>query len=669
MDSSYAISTTPDATADLIQSTLADFAYEVKRSCACDEVRLGGTLRDSPLRSILRALPQCVAINIVKVPHGSRFTVSYQYGMWHALLLLVLVPTSLMVWGQYAHAILRGLDTSFRELSTHVGSLIPVFAFIFFTNRLIVADGSHIRQRLQRALLQNAANAGFAMRRDDKRVAHRHTLFAFGYAMCIVACAVPMLISVSRLFPNVEIILSAGALGLLLAAFIALILLLSALPGAAKRCTLLLPSLCVVFGLMPLFFLEVFLSGVGSVGHSRWREIVESGSNVEVVLFTLSCACLLLSLLYVAKGALVAGEVVCSAHDVRRRLEPTRATAATMNRSLVWPTRIVIGGIWGILGSAVVIYSARVHLDVLQWIIGRDADGPIAGTTWLLSTATSLDVDSPAVWAMTIGVWIVLGTSGIGLVLASIAQLLIAEWKHSGRRRLHDEGEYQQLEKLIDDLSQHVKAEPPQLIVDPSMAAYAAAFLRRLRKPDQIIVISRGCCDLLGTDELRALLAHEWAHHLNGDCTRHAFLRFLARLTLFGDGLVVAFEQSFQYELDADRTAVNSFGLNPSSLSSCLRKLAAVSSLNRYPRMDGLRLNGEPEALSVESSAIQPSRGIWKRFGVGAKLWWQIYTSDTNLGYWYPTLEERLAALASMERPKSDGNSNLEHVANAREPH
>ena len=88
-------------------------------------------------------------------------------------------------------------------------------------------------------------------------------------------------------------------------------------------------------------------------------------------------------------------------------------------------------------------------------------------------------------------------------------------------------------------------------------------------RADRYVEVSEGCLALPG-EQLRALLAHECAHHLLGHLALRSFLFWLGRLSFAGDGFVFALLDSFGYEKEADR-AVRRLGGSPEHLAEFLR--------------------------------------------------------------------------------------------------
>jgi Zn-dependent protease with chaperone function len=153
-----------------------------------------------------------------------------------------------------------------------------------------------------------------------------------------------------------------------------------------------------------------------------------------------------------------------------------------------------------------------------------------------------------------------------------------------------------------------------------------------LWRTGRLIALSPRALDRLERDELRALLAHELAHHLLGHCTIADVARWLGRLTFVGDGFARAVLDSFGFEIEADRLAVKVLGGQAGGLVRCLEKLAA----DRAP--NAKRRPAEQTAIGYSQIKAKAGRRLawW--------LFWKQYTSGALHG-WHPSHATRLEAL------------------------
>ena len=165
-----------------------------------------------------------------------------------------------------------------------------------------------------------------------------------------------------------------------------------------------------------------------------------------------------------------------------------------------------------------------------------------------------------------------------------------------------------------------------------------------------VIVMSSGALELLEPRERTALLAHEMAHILSGHARLHGVLQCLGRCTLVGGGFVGVLVDSFARELQADRWAVQQFGVRSADLSSCLRKLRAamaIERLNRSSPVGGLRWQTWPRRAA--DSEAERDVVFLHRFRAAWLAWRTIYTADATVAYWHPSVDQRIAILETME--------------------
>jgi Zn-dependent protease with chaperone function len=159
----------------------------------------------------------------------------------------------------------------------------------------------------------------------------------------------------------------------------------------------------------------------------------------------------------------------------------------------------------------------------------------------------------------------------------------------------------------------------------------------------------------LNSEELEALLAHELAHHVLHHCVRDNLLQFLGRLTVVGDGFTRALEDSFGYELEADRAAVVRLGVDPAALKGCLETIQQDAATNEdtvAPLVAGLSALGIAPSHCAEILRQGPSSlSFWSRWRLAWRLYVDQFTGNMNTSYWHPAIEERIAALAMSSAP------------------
>lgn len=186
----------------------------------------------------------------------------------------------------------------------------------------------------------------------------------------------------------------------------------------------------------------------------------------------------------------------------------------------------------------------------------------------------------------------------------------------------------------------------PHIVVKPDSFPRAASFEFGLLRRSQYILVSDSCLGLLTPEELAAVIAHEWSHLVLGHCRKHNILQVLGRLTFVGDSFTNAIEQSFRYELEADRCAVDRFGVPKQTIRNCLLKLRAVATLQRL-RHSLPATTGAGLAMSQPGSSATPRSRRGPRWTAldSIRLWVQLYTGDTMAAYWHPAVDERIQRL------------------------
>lgn len=179
----------------------------------------------------------------------------------------------------------------------------------------------------------------------------------------------------------------------------------------------------------------------------------------------------------------------------------------------------------------------------------------------------------------------------------------------------------------------------------PVAAAHATGMLTRRR----FVEVSKRCLDILDRDELEALVAHEMAHHLCGHCTKHNLMQWLGRWTYVGGTFVGALEDSFGFELEADRAAIAKLGVGPGVMKTCLMKMRADAVVQQLQvRAGGISL------VAMNDRAGRPTSEM-RRWKTRFQAWVELYTADAAVAYWHPSIGERIKAL---ETPDSEPGSN-----------
>ncbi len=297
----------------------------------------------------------------------------------------------------------------------------------------------------------------------------------------------------------------------------------------------------------------------------------------------------------------------------------------------------------GLLGRLIQSGFLAVWGQPEGWTTGGDDIAAVTAHAIKLSfgmpaDSVAAEVLSRSMWAW----WAVLALVALG---ASVCSLLARRQRARATLRrltISPQTITDNLQRTARELAAIVNMPVPRVVVAHDPTPHAAA--HEFGTMERFLVITTGCLDALTAEERRAVLAHECAHFLKGHCRIHYLLQIAGRLTFVGDTFVGTLEQSFGYELEADRSAIEDFGVNPGALDTCLRKLRDLATLQRlYP--GGLRAASErPMSLTPA-----PSAGSTWRLADAGRLWLKLFASDTQFAYWHPAVNHRVEAIRRMQ--------------------
>ncbi len=241
----------------------------------------------------------------------------------------------------------------------------------------------------------------------------------------------------------------------------------------------------------------------------------------------------------------------------------------------------------------------------------------------------------------------------LAAVIWSIGNLLYRNFRvHRSLREL-TEDDYRArdgtaLSAIVADLATRVGRAAPKVCVRDSSMPHACAHEFGLFRRIQYIEVSSICFEILNSDELGAVLAHEWSHHFRHHCSTHRLMHVLGRLTFVGGAFVGALENSYAYEHDADENAILKFNIQPDLLKRSLLRMRAVATTQR------LLSAMNPQGL--ELLPHRPPKGnknqsrLWGilRIKHMLKTWLLFYTADNGVSYWHPSIDDRVRALSEL---------------------
>lgn len=183
-----------------------------------------------------------------------------------------------------------------------------------------------------------------------------------------------------------------------------------------------------------------------------------------------------------------------------------------------------------------------------------------------------------------------------------------------------------------------------RLAISPGLQPTAAAHRVGLLGSRKLVEVSQRCLELLNAAERKALVGHELGHHLCGHCWKHNAMQWLGRLTCVGGTFVTSMEDSYGFEMQADKAAVERLGVDPASLRTCLMKMRADAIVQRLRwGTEGLGILGT--AASSEPLGCVRTIGFpgWR---VAFRDWYALFRADTQIAYWHPSVADRIRALA-----------------------
>lgn len=331
--------------------------------------------------------------------------------------------------------------------------------------------------------------------------------------------------------------------------------------------------------------------------------------------------------------------------------------------------RLVLGVTWTLL--AILVFGALVSL-VLCAVQAVDSSFPYPEADVVeLSVAIGRLALAGWVNAKAVGgfirlVWVVYGLAGVAFYTVSLAQLLWS--RHIDRRMLRAaaesdvRGREPQVREAVARLAGLAKLDGVRLVVEPEpKPGGAAECFFNLRDPDRFVIVTQGALIDFDEPELDAVLAHELVHLREGHCRKRNLLRWLGRLTFVGDGFVLALQDSFGYEKEADRLLLEEGWATPEALAGCLKIMKNAAFGYQCSRIFGFAPAAAEEDRPAKPTPEDELRKDWSKLVTGEEIdlpfrrrwrlsWYvfrQQYFAADKLHYWHPTFNERLEAVRS----------------------
>jgi len=349
---------------------------------------------------------------------------------------------------------------------------------------------------------------------------------------------------------------------------------------------------------------------------------------------------------------------ICRRLQDEARSESTRVT--TSGVGFLRTFKAVYAAMW-ILFVALATIGQGLLLSMCIGVFGA-ASSPDVNTVdasiSAMALLAGLDPASPTLSTCLKGLLIAWACLLPLAILASLLDLARRSWRRKallGRAGRIKEWTIQSDEytQLIESLSQRADDCRLQVLVTNDSRYVAAAHYSILRSTTSVVEVSDATLEVLQPEELKAIIAHELAHHVAGHCRKIATLRLLGRLTLVGDTFVGALANSFGYEVEADRIAIERFGIPARSLRSALLKMQIGMLMGSEVHQTG---GHEDRPYDVRGASDEMETTSRRTIRSSVRAWVALYTRNPPLSYWHPSIRERLCALerypiATRQRP------------------
>lgn len=403
-----------------------------------------------------------------------------------------------------------------------------------------------------------------------------------------------------------------------------------------------------------------------TVGHGDWSGLanIEEHRQLMWIPFALISASIIVAGVYAASNLRSVGPIVRLANRLQEQLAGETTHAAVSGISFFKLTRLLVIGVWCFIGSYIalsitcIVLTGIAGIDPVQLLLDQRSVGVPQGTAMELAFAFSLPTPGPRLLLLSHLFWTASAIGILALLALSFLSYCGPRWSTLHRLRFyaakHREADKQvEINDMLIILAGRAGCAPPKLVITPRSDPHAGAHEFGVMNPKRYVELSVRFLEILEREEIEALLAHELAHFIKGHCRKHNLLHLLARLTFVGGGGVSAVENSFGYELEADRTAVSHLGIKPEILRSCLEKTHVTLEMDsvmgrRLPVGLALVQTGDIMGMMVRW-ASGGHQGTLPRF-YRLRCWLSVYASDTDVfSYWHPTLKERIATIKAIE--------------------
>lgn len=624
---------------------------------------------------------------------------------WFRGLTSILAIASAWLWIVGVADLLRW-SNEITELSWGM-ILRPIIAFIFIAllNRMVLCSGGGAIVRLVESIREELKQQGGQIEDNHGVCIERTTIWGPLYIAGFIGAGIVAFamsgVSVADVIGNLSpqrSTLLAGAVTLLvmmLAAIAAGVLSVRRV-GSDDRFAAVGPALFTMLAVMFLWSSQLSVLLLGNSTMEIWkpifevREYLDSGAETFAVtggetitrergqfgmrqarlflwlIVGASALALLAALASLTFSFVTVDRLGCIHRRLRGDVRSSSRRITTSGRGFLRGFRAAYSVIW--IGYGVLFFIGLVSLVNIGW---RGASGPLQvtspkdpvgvvnGVVNSVSLLGHFPQDAPLMSFACRAVLIGWGVLILVLLLLSVGSYVWPRSSYSRNNRLLSEVDSQSsgeraLLPMVADLADRVGCVPPHIVVTPADYPWASAANHGFGKRGPRLTISRGCIDLLDHDELKALLAHELSHIFCGHNRRHEYLHLLGRIMFVDSGFVGALENSYEYEIEADKTAVKRFGIRPEDLKRCLQKMQVSTAMFVLKkRVSGALAFASMEAV-LDSDTVSTRKSWTQTLRRGFRAWLLLYTSDGAISYWHPSIEDRIKALGGELGAKDD---------------
>ena len=183
------------------------------------------------------------------------------------------------------------------------------------------------------------------------------------------------------------------------------------------------------------------------------------------------------------------------------------------------------------------------------------------------------------------------------------------------------------LQNFANNTSQRCSIKAPLLLIDNSYQLIHTCLLINLRP---VIVINRRLFDILDTDELKAVVAHELGHIKTG-LLKSQILKALSIILLFPNYFLSICLNWPKYEIESDKFALEQTG-NPDALKRAIVKISVAQ----------LDYAGKNKQRTIFDKLKYRSADTIRSMS--------FFFGDSLLGYTHPHQSNRLAAIDSYKK-------------------